>query len=192
MKSLIVWTSKGKRVVTENRVRIQKLSRRLNIVAAALLYGLPVLTLLYWISFNYLPENLNVWASVPNQPISIQIGLQAFAAALVPLSPVLYGLINLRRWLGYLKDGTIFIEQTAQCLRSLGFALMFLIITNIIFDVLISLILTQDNGSHLGHYIELDIYLSDFFPLFLGGVIVLISRVIHEAVDLQQEQSLTI
>ncbi len=89
MKSLIVWTSKGKRVVTENRVRIQKLSRRLNIVAAALLYGLPVLTLLYWISFNYLPENLNVWASVPNQPISIQIGLQAFAAALVPLSPVL-------------------------------------------------------------------------------------------------------
>jgi hypothetical protein len=179
-------------VVTENRLRIQKLSRRFHIVVTALLYGLPVLTLLYWISFNDLPENLNEWASVPNQPISIQISLQAFAAALVPMSPVLYGLINLRRWLGYLKDGAIFIEQTAQCLRGLGFALMFLIIANIIFDVLISIILTQDNGYHLGHHIELVIYLSDFFPLFLGGVIVLISQVIHEAVDLQQEQSLTI
>ena len=177
---------------TENRIRIQKFSRRFHIVVTALLYGLPVLILLYWIYFNNLPEGINDWHGVPNQPISIQVSLQAFAAALIPLSPVLYGLFNLRRLLGYLKDGAIFIEQTAQCLRGLGFTLMFWIITNIIFDLLISVILTQDNGYHLGHYIVFDIYISDFFPLFLGSVIVLISRVIREAVDLQEEQSLTI
>ncbi len=95
-----------------NLTRIKKISRNFHLIFSVLLVVVPLYYVIYWTFINYFPETLitvNVGSNplIPN-PLSIEFRLIGFLISLLPLSAIIYGLINIRKLFSFYQNGEIF------------------------------------------------------------------------------------
>jgi len=159
---------------------------------AALVFFIPILTLMYWAFFNYLPVGFTTELPVVvTQALSINTLFMAFLVSLIPMSVATYGAINLKALFKLYEKAIVFSEKNVNCIRRLGYTLIFWVIANFVFVVLISIVLTFNNlpGERA---IVAQFGVSDIGTLIIGAVIVLVSWVMHEASKLEDEQAHTV
>lgn len=96
----------------DNLTKIKKLSRYFRHLISFLLIAIPLYYIGYWAFINHLPAKLitvNI-SSTPLIPHKLPINLQlvGFLVSLLPLSAIVYGLLNIRKLFSFYKEGVIF------------------------------------------------------------------------------------
>jgi hypothetical protein len=177
----------------ENIQRVTNLSRKLRRICIGLIYCLPVAYALVWLFFNRL------YAIAPMIPLPVHVdhdlsGLTRFYAFLVdlmPLGAIIYGLQKLRGLFLLYENGLIFTEQNVDCFRSLGGALVAWVACHVVRTTLLSVILTIDNppGKRI---VALMLDSSDFTGVFVAVVVLIISWVMDEGREIQEDQPLIV
>jgi len=176
----------------ENISRIQRVSAMFRQLFTVLIFFIPIATSMYWLLFNYLPSGLTARLPVSaSQSFSFSTLFFAFLISLIPMSVAVYGAINLKELFKLYEKAIIFSEKNVSYLRRLGYTLIFWVISNFIFTVLISIVLTFNNSPGERKMVaQLDI--SDIGTLIIGAVVVLVSWVMSEASRLADEQIHTV
>lgn len=176
----------------ENTQRIAVISRRLRLVCTGLIYCLPVLCAVFWILFNKIHALVPIPLPVPvNHDLTGFTRLLAFLCDLVPLSPLIFGLLKLRELFSLYEKGHIFTEENVNCYRSLGRTLMVWVACDIVNRTLLGIVLTLNNppGKRL---LVVGMDGGDFTGIFVAAAVLIISWVMDEARKMMEEQSLII
>ena len=176
----------------QNMQRIQRVSERFQRLFTVLTAAIPLLTLLYWVFFNYLPLGLITQLPVPIQSsLVLEVRLLAFLISLIPVSVAIYGLVNLKRLFRLYEQAIVFSQQNVLYFRRIGYTLMYWVLANQIFVALISVVLTINNppGERM---LVAQLGISDIGSLIIGGVVVLVSWVMNEASKMEREQAYTV
>jgi len=176
----------------ENINRIQRVSGNFRLLFTVLIFCTPVITLLFWLFFNYLPVGFKTELPVAvNQALPLKTLLLAFLVSLIPASVAIYGIINLKELFKLYEKAIVFSKKNVKCFRSLGYTLIYWVVANFIFVVLISIVLTFNNS--LGERVMVAKFgISDIGTLIIGAVVILVSWVMNEASKLEDEQAHTV
>jgi len=176
----------------ENIHRIQHVSGTFRLLFTVLIFCIPVITLMYWLFFNFLPVGFTTGLPVVvNQTLPLKTLLLAFSASLIPVSVAIYGMINLQKLFKLYEKAIVFSEQNVKCFRHLGYALIYWVFANLVFTLLISIILTVNNSPG-ERMIVAQFGIPDIGTLIIGAVIILVSWVMAEAAKLEDEQAHTV
>ena len=171
---------------------LQTASRRFRILLWALIVFVPLLNLLYWASFNHLPDGLiaDLPAS-PMQPLSVASLSLAFLVSLLPVGVALYGLMILESLFKLYEKGIVFSQQNVRFFRRLGYTLLAWVAANALFTPLISVVITFNNPPGSRELVA-QFGVLDFSTLVIGAVVLLLSWVMNEGRKLEDEQAHTI
>jgi len=176
----------------ENIDRIQRVSRKFRLLFSALIFCIPITILMYWLFFNHLPIGFKAELPVVvNQALPFKTLLLAFLVSLIPASVAIYGIINLKELFKLYEKATVFSERNVRCFRRLGYTLIYWVVANLIFVILMSTVLTFNN-SQGERMMVAQFGISDFGTLIIGAVVVLVSWVMNEASKLEDEQAHTV
>ncbi len=143
---------------------------------------------------------LSMWAFVDLETLKLglteaQVGplttFERWLAAtlsLIPLSVALIVLFNLRRLFGLYAQGQIFEASNVRCFRNMGWALVAIVPTNILFNSALSVLLSFDRavGERM---LALTVSSDGIWIAIVGAVIVIISWVMAEAAELSQDNA---
>jgi len=177
---------------SENINRIQRVSRTFRRLLTVLIFCVPVITLMYWLFFNFLPFGFTAELPVAiNQTLPLKTLLLAFLASLIPVSVAIYGMVNLQKLFKLYEKAIVFSEQNVKCFRHLGYALIYWVFANLIFTLLISIVLTFNNAPGERMMVA-QFGVSEIGTLIIGAVIILVSWVMNEAEKLEDEQAHTV
>ncbi len=181
-----------KTMIDHGRGRIRRTSQRYRLLFNALIVCVPVLDLLFWASFNHLPEGLTSGLPVaPLQKLSALSLALAFLVSLLPTGVAVYGLITLRALFRFYESGIVFSADTVRYFRRLGYVLIAWVIANAAFTPLISIVLSFTNPpGQRAMVAQFDIL--DITTLLIGGVVLSISWVMNEGRKLEDEQAHTV
>jgi hypothetical protein len=126
-----------------------------------------------------------------SQELSGAIRLLAIATEMIPLTPMIYGLVKLKELFRLYENGHIFTTGNVACFRSLGRTLIAWVLCNVLKNSLLSVVLTLPHppGQRI---ITLGLYSSEFTAIFVGIVILIIAWVMDEARMIQEDQALII
>lgn len=182
----------------QNTRRITVASRRLRYTCTALVFFLPLVNILFWTFFNqfYFSASTGPASMVPlpvqvSQELSGAIRLLAIATEMIPMMPMIYGLVKLKELFRLYENGHIFTTGNVACFRSLGRTLIAWVLCNVVKNSLLSVVLTLPHppGQRI---ITLGLYSSEFTAVFVGIVILIIAWVMDEARMIQEDQALII
>ncbi|MFH1112790.1 MAG: DUF2975 domain-containing protein [Pseudomonadota bacterium] len=180
----------------ENVQRITSVSRRLRLTCTGLLFGFPLLYALFWIFFNQIYFYPGIRPSIPlpvpvDHHLNGQTRFLAFTVGLIPLAVTLYGLQKLRELFTLYEVGSIFTEGNVKCLRSLGRILIVWVGCSFVRWSLLSIVLTLENppGQRM---LVVGLNGEDFIGVFVGVVVLAISRVMDEARKIEEDQALIV
>lgn len=176
----------------ENINRIQRVSGTFRLLFTVLIFFIPVMTLMYWMLFNYLPAGFTTELPVAvSQDLPFLTLLLAFLVNLIPVSVAVYGAISLRELFKLYERAIVFSERNVNCFRRLGYTLISWVFANLIFVVLISVVLTFNNlpGERV---VVAQFGSSDVVTLIIGAIVLLVSWVMEEASRLENEQAHTV
>jgi len=180
------------KIENENINRIQRVSGTFRLLFTVLIFFIPIVSLMYWMVFNYLPGGFKAELPVvASQALPLKTLLLAFLVSLIPASVAIYGAINLKELFKFYERGIVFSKQNANCFRRLGYALISWVFANLIFVVLISLVLTFNNLPD-ERVMVAQFGISDVGTLIIGAVVLLVSWVMEEASKLENELSHTV
>lgn len=174
----------------ETIARISRVARVFHALWGILLVALPVLTVAYWVSLNHVqwmfdpPPGLDA----AHRPLPGSALWGGFAASLLPLAVVTYGLVQLRRLFGLYRRGRIFTSDNVRCLKGFGVALILWPVVTPIYDALVSVALTFSNppGQRL---LAVGLQGTDVGLALIGGVLVVMSWVMREGCRLADDQA---
>lgn len=175
----------------ENARRIQGISRRLRLTCTGLIYCLPVVCALFWVFFNQFHPPMIPLPVRVDHDLSGLTRFFAFLVDLIPLGVTLYGLQRLKELFLLYERGSIFTERNVECLRSLGKTLIVWVGCNVARYAALSVVLTLENPAGQ-HMLVIGLYGSDFAGVFVGIVVLMISRVMDEGRRMQEDQSLIV
>ncbi|MCF6210879.1 MAG: DUF2975 domain-containing protein [Gammaproteobacteria bacterium] len=172
--------------------RIQRVSGRFCRFFMALMFLIPLLNVLYWVSFNDLPAELTAdLPALASQPLSPFFLALALAVSLIPISVALYGIMILKRLFSLYENAVVFSVENVRCFRRLGYTLIAWVIASMVFTMLISIIISAGNPP--GERVMVAQFgFSDLFALISGAIVVLISWVMEEGCRLENEQAYTV
>ena len=176
----------------ENLDRIKRISGKFRWLFTVLIICIPILTLLFWLFFNDLPnEFINKFPFVFTRPLPLSILFLAFIVSLIPTSVAIYGIFTLRKLFTLYEQGVVFSATNINCIRKLGYSLIAWVIANLIYLPLISVVLTRNNlpGERS---ISIGIGATDLATLMIGAIVLIISWVMSEASKLEDEQTHTV
>ena len=178
-----------------NLFRIKKVSHGFHLLFSVLLVAIPLIDICYWVFINQLPETfitVNVQSTplTPHQ-LSITIRLIGFAASLLPLSALTYGLINLRKLFSYYKAGVIFSFSHVLLFKKVAKALLLWVVLSIAYDSAKSVLFSLGNppGSRV---ISVGFGSAELTTLIVGGIVLFIAWVMDEGRLLAEENELTV
>lgn len=176
----------------QNLFRIQRVSARLRVLFTALIYAAPILTVLFWLLFNYLPSGFTLALPiVMTHELSLTTIVFALLVSLVPLVVAIYGLLTLKKLFSLYEKGVVFSAKNVNCFRHLGYTLIVWVFANMAFVTAISLVLSFGNPAG-ERVIVAQFGVLDFSILIIGAVVILISWVMSEAVKMDEERAHTI
>ncbi|BDZ73909.1 hypothetical protein GCM10025856_16280 [Methylophaga marina] len=176
-----------------NQDRISHFSAQLKLILTTFIILIPTLTLVYWLFFN----SLQAAGFVIELPVEITTEIDlitrllAFLVCLLPITVALYAAVQLRRLFSLYQQGIIFSYDNVICFKRMGLALLAWVIVGTISDTLLSLALTIQNpvGERL---LTIGFGSSEMTTLITGSVILVISWVMKEAVEMKHEQEFTV
>lgn len=179
----------------DNLSKIKKFSKNLHLILSFLVVVIPLYYVLYWVFVNYLPEtfiNVNIHPTplIPNElPIKFQI-LGLFAS-LLPLSALIYVIINIRKLFSFYKEGVIFSFEHVSLFKKTAKALILWVVLSIIYESAKSVIFSAGNppGSRV---LKVGFSSAEFTTLVLGGIVFIIAWVMDEGRIITEEQQLTV
>ncbi|WPD21719.1 MAG: DUF2975 domain-containing protein [Candidatus Electrothrix aestuarii] len=178
-----------------NLPKIKKLSNNFHLLISALLVAIPLYYVIYWAFINSLPETLitkNV-ASVPlvQNHLSIKFQLIGFVVSLLPLSALVYGLINIRKLFSFYKEGVIFSFEHVAIFKKTSKALIGWVFLSILYESAKSVLFSLGNppGQRI---INVGFSSPEITTLVVAGIVFVIAWVMDEGRILTEEQRLTV
>lgn len=175
--------------VSKNVSRIQRVSGTFQTIFTVLFFSVPIVNLLYWTLFNHLPVGLTeqlLPVSI-NRQLSVATLAIALIVSFIPIFVALFGIVNLKKLFALYEKEIIFSNQNAVYILRFGYSLIALVVANIVFIALISIILTFNDPSG-NRMVVFQLEAQNFAMLIIGAVVVLISWVMKEATILKDEQ----
>lgn len=178
-----------------NLPKIKKLSRNFYLFFSALLVVIPLYYLIYWVFINSLPATLitkNVAAApLISTPLSIQVQVIGFGVSLLPLSALIYGLLNIRKLFSFYKKGDIFSFAHVSIFKKTSKALIWWVFLSILYESAKSVLFTLSNppGQRL---LSVGFGSPEITTLVVAGIVFIIARVMDEGRILSEEQRLTV
>lgn len=177
--------------------KFRSTSKKYKIIFQLILRLVIVITPMFWLTvdtnidiFTFVGLS-SVYSSYINSPMLMSTRIFAIIVSLIPISIVSYALIALIRLFKFYEKGNIFSVETVSQYKKLGKALIFWFFGIMIYDALISLVLTMNNP--VGHrVISITIGGIDILAIIAGSVVLIISSVMQQAQEIADENSLTI
>ncbi len=179
-----------------NIVKIRRASRKFRILFTILIIITPLLPVLVWLNYNYLPPvmklqifgNLHV-GMIPVLPLHTRV--MSVAVSLLPAGVTVAGLYYLIRLFGLYEQGKIFLRENVAYYRKLGFIIIYSMIASIVYSSLMTTVLTLDNppGQRM---ISFGISSAEIARLVIGLIVLLVSWIMDIGREIQEEQQLTV
>lgn len=179
-------------VVDDELGHIRRASRRFGLLFQVLVVLVPLLNLLFWVSFNDLPPSF--LANLPVSPtgsLPAPILVAGFMASLLPIGVMVFGLMTLRTLFRLYEDGIIFSAANVRCFRRLGYAFIAWVLANVIYTPVLSIIITAINPPG-EKALVVQFGSPQLSALVIGGIILLIAWVMDEGRKLKDEQAHTV
>lgn len=170
---------------------IQRISSRFSILFRWMAIATPLLTLLYWVFFNHLPEGMQPLTPYPTATIVWQTATLAFLISLLPGSVAIAGLLTLTRLFRLYEKAIYFTHENVRLFRRLGILLMLWVVANLLYTTLLSVVMTINNSAGERMVVASFDY-SDLAILLIGAVVILISWIMEEGRKLEEEQAHTV
>ncbi|KIX12243.1 DUF2975 domain-containing protein [Dethiosulfatarculus sandiegensis] len=175
---------------------IEKASSRMQKVCALFMILLPLGVALIWFNVNQKTPNLDPWISSlpiePKGPIPFTGIIMGMLAAMLPTGVVIYALARLRGLFGLYAKGSVFEFENVKCYRDLGRAILiwglFCMLSKTL-QVLIITFFTYPPGQRL---LVLGVGPNEIGAVFIGVVVIIISRVMEKGRLINKENSLII
>jgi hypothetical protein len=179
----------------DNLYKIKKFSKNLYLMLSSLMVIIPLYYISYWALINYLPETL-INVNIPPTPVSpnelsIKLQLIGFIVSFLPLSALLYLVINIRKLFSFYKEGMIFSFEHVSLFKKTAKALILWVILSIIYETAKSVIFSAGNppGSRV---IRVEFSSAEITTLLVGGIVFIIAWVMDEGRILNEENKLTV
>lgn len=179
----------------DNLSKIKNFSRNFHLLLSFLLIAIPLYYALYWTLINYIPEtliNVNRQGTplVPNElPIRLQV--TGYVVSLLPLSALVYGILNIRRLFSFYSEGVIFSFDHVKIFKNTARALILWVVLSIVYESAKSVLFSAGNppGTRV---IEVGFGSAEITALLVGGIGFVIARVMDEGRILKEENQLTV
>lgn len=179
----------------DNLLKIKKLSKKFHLLISLMIIVIPLYYVAYWAFINFIPETLltvNVGSAplIPN-PLTINLQLIGFATSLLPLSALLYGLINIRKLFSFYKEGVIFSFEHVTIFKKTSKALFLWVFLSILYDSAKSILFSLGNppGQRV---VSVGIGSPEITTLLVAGIVFVIAWVMDEGRVIAEEQQLTV
>lgn len=174
----------------QNIIKIKKLSGGLKKFSTLMIYVTPLAVILYWLSYNSLPEYVRFSyenIATPGKIMPLSVRLACIFISMIPAGIFMFAnriLINLSN---LYEAGKYFTSENVFCFKRLGKIVIAWAFIDIMIRTLLILVITLVNPP--GHRI-LAVGIGSFqlSSLMIGVIIVLISRVMDEARMMNDEQ----
>ena len=179
----------------DNLFKIKKFSKNFHLMLSSLVVIIPLYYISYWALINYLPETL-ININIPPTPVSpnelsIKSQLIGFIVSLLPLSALLYVIINIRKLFSFYKEGVIFSFEHVSLFKKTAKALVLWVVLSIIYESAKSVIFSSGNppGSRV---LKVGFSSAEITTLLVGGIVFIIAWVMDEGRILSEEYELTV
>lgn len=178
-----------------NLIRIKKISRNFHLMFSVLLVVVPLYYVIYWAFINYFPETLitvNVGSNplIPN-PLSIGLRLIGFLVSLLPLSALVYGLINIRKLFSFYQNGEIFSFEHVNIFKRTSKALILWVFLSIFYESAKSILFSMGNPPGQ-RTVSIGFSSPEITTLVVAGIVFVIAWVMDEGRIITEEQQLTV
>jgi hypothetical protein len=175
---------------------IERASRRMQKVCALFMILLPLSVILIWLNINKEYPNLEPWIAglpmEPKGPLPINGIILGMAVSMLPTGVIVYALARLKRLFGLYAKGSVFEFENVKCYRDLGRAILlwglFCMLSNTL-QVLVITYFTYPVGERL---LVLGFGPNEIGAVFIGIVVIIISRVMEKGRLIHQENSLIV
>lgn len=179
----------------ENLCKIKKFSKNLYLILSFLVAIIPLYYLGYWIFINYLPKtliNVNIHPTplIANE-LSVKLQAIGFLTSLLPLSALVYVILNIRELFSFYKEGVIFSFEHVILFKQTAKALILWVLSSIIYESVKSVIFSSGNlpGNRV---ITVGLSSGEITALLLVGIVFIIAWVMDEGRVLNEENKLTV
>jgi len=179
----------------DNLLKIKKFSKNLHLLLSFLVVMIPLYYVCYWVFINYLPEtlinvNIHPVRLIPNElPVKLQV--IGFIISLLPLSALIYVVLNIRKLFSFYKEGVIFSFEHVSLFKKTAKAIVFWVLLSISYESAKSVIFSAGNppGSRV---IKVGFSSAEITTLLVGGIVLIIAWVMDEGRILNEEHKLTV
>lgn len=172
-----------------NLESIQRIGGRLHRLCSIFLYLVPVGCVVYWSTLNMVdwapPEALNGMGGKPYPPSTLFAG---FMSSLLPCAVMVFGVWQLRGLFQLYERGEVFTHGNCDYLRRMSYALLMWPVVSMAFDALLSFATTIGNPPG-ERYVSIGFHLPELTLFILGGVFVVIARVMTAGCELAEDQA---
>ncbi len=173
---------------------LSKTSQKFKILFQILFYLVPILTILYWMFGSGAPSWLVQTgfgisaAQVTLTPLTRF--LAALVSLLIPIAIIMYGLWQLIQLFSHYERREIFTLSNVKRYRNLAYTLFAWVIGGMIYEGLISAILTVKTVGY--HVIKVGFSSSDLTVLIVGAILFVIAAVMAEGYQLAEDEKNTV
>jgi len=179
----------------DNLLKIKSFSKYFYLLLSFFLVMMPLYYIFYWAFINYLPEtliNVNIHPTPlsPNE-LSVKLQLIGFITSLIPLSALIYVILNIRKLFSFYKEGQIFSFEHVRLFKKIANALISWVVLSIFYESAKSVIFSAGNppGSRV---ISVGFSTAEITTLLVGGIVFIIAWVMDEGRILNEENKLTV
>lgn len=177
----------------ENREKIQRASRRLRYLLSVAIWLMPLTNAIFWLNMNRMPD-LVLKKIVPfavTMPMPLTSLVLGSLVTMLPTGMTMVGAYYLRQLFLLYEQDQIFLLANVRCFKKLSWVLIWSFAVEIVSRSLLSVVLSLPNppGQRI---VTIDLSSSDLTTLLVGGVLAVISWVMEEGRNLQEEQDLTV
>lgn len=179
----------------ENLSKIKRVSKNIYSLLSVLLVLIPSYYFIHWVFINYFHEPLftvNTTASpLVLHKLTLKVQIIGFIASLMPVSALVYCLLNVRKLFSYYKEGIIFSFEHVSIFKNMAKALLWWAMLSIVYESIKSILFSLGNppGERI---IAVGLEPDQIMAFMLGGVIFVIAWVMDEGRILSEENKLTV
>ncbi len=177
----------------DNEFRIKGMSRRLRRIFQFSLYILPPFPVIYWLSYNHLPEMMheNIFPSGPLAWLPMNSRMIALSGDIPAIVILILALINLKRLFSLYEQGIYFQTENVVLFRRLSRLAFWSVLADVFEKTVLELARTINNPP--GHRILSIGFSSDHLKLLIvATIIMLIGMVVDEGRKIHDEMQLTV
>ena len=179
----------------DNIGKIKKLSSLIRGGTTLLMAALVLSDIVFWVFINSINQQFLTVNSKPvplaSGELSVPLMLVGFLVSLLPLSVLLYGLLNLRRLFSDYSRGEIFAPGHLLLFRKMAKSIAFCVFFSVIYESAKSVLFSLGNppGQRV---LEIGFSSDKVFVLLFCGIIWVIAWIMDEGYRLSEENRLTV